>query len=1260
MPPLTPPQRTALTAAAAAGAVVSVAALTWSVVQLTRHKSHHSSEAADEAPERWTQAQVAAWLQENGVSKAAANLCQRFHLNGEALLRVTERDLYRMGVPLRDARVVLAAVEDLKESPVLLSRASQAATSRQPSLASASSHPPVAAPPAVATASPSERFEAAWNALVRTCVLPSDAAAPAEQQQRVVVYTSALLECFQALSPREQTTALALVASAEDGAAMTPASATRDDASPPPSAPRAAAGVSEAASAEPAGALRAVEAKLQPLHTMVDGFLEFLQSPEMDAVPPEDFEELGDRVVGQVKRVVRVCEQLPSEMSTPLLRKCERVFEVLASRRNVSAAVTAASQENRKAIMEALYDVIARVKDPSLRSLPPAQQVETLTSLAKRAESIERLSSGAVEGVAKDEQVLKIVQPVLQLIREAVRVSLSEAGVDASTPATREAAAEEDAEEEDAEKPMTSADIPVIVETIRKIQQTLQSPEFRQAPAEVRAQLCAVLSQRITALEDRTGGLPAPTQNAVRELLQNTQSVLAAVGNTAAASAGGATAEGEENDAAEEEDEAEEEEEESAEADADESRAAQQPTSVERYVEQLERIFEFLTSEALEHAPAEERARMAAELMQRVDRIRTEVAGSAVEGPIVSQLIEPLYDLLRNMATMQAPSRQFVEVTAPLHDVQELLNSTAFQQAPHPEKMRIARGIVPQLQQLTATFAQLSPSERAGAEELVRPISEELLRIVRERPATQVSAQSVLDGLQSVMRTIQGAEFTTMSPAARGAWAAKAVGDLERLNDDCVALGPEGDALRPIVQRLERQLRGLFEMADSAGAAPQENGSTLWATVRAMEAELARADAEGTFVAPSRLQQMLTVLGDAADTADTTAEEESLLQHFGDDLRRHVEGATAVSPDGEAEDAAAGAAEDGEGADDEDDALDSLRVSLRTLLDVAQEDDGMSGASLSAIAAKTEELIAAADEAGVAWRSDAASARAVKGILDLLQQSGLSAEQRSGAAAAGGSAASAPSKVEEVLQSSIKALSESPPTSQEEFAPFMRVLQLAQPAAEHMTNRELVLLKTLQEAVIESMRAMPEPPHPIGEAGDADNGRVAPDDEGEEEEEGDEVDAVLDALLDMSFKLRDGSYTAEQLDEFEAIQHDLQELLAQAGVDSAEAMASVREQIRLQRKALLNAEGKEGEEEEGEEEEASERAEAAEEGERRQRQEAREGTQAFNEDDDDAASEGAVMAEAGKSAPRRAVDAAQEDDAGEEEEEEEEEGVQKP
>jgi hypothetical protein len=1285
MPLLTPPQKTALVAAVA-GTVVGVAALSWSVVQLKRHQQQ-ASESAGVAPENWTKAQVATWLRDNGASKATIDLCLRFNLTGEILLQVTERDLYRMGVPLRDARVILAAVADLKESPVLLARTSLPSSSRQPSLARASSHPTPAQPAPGTTTSPVERFEAAWNALVRTCVLQSDDASPAEQQQRVVVYTSALLECFQALSPHEQATALALV-SVEDNTSLhhPPAAAATTDIAT--SAAKADAGAETAAL--PADALRGVTQKLQPLHVMVDGFLEFLQSPELGAVSSDDFDELGARVAGQVKRVVRVCEQLPPEMGGPLLRKCEKVFEVLARRQsgeaagtaaaavaaNVATAATAATptasqRENGRAIMQGVLDLVKAVKDPALSELLPAQRVKALSSLVRRAEAIEALASGVVEDVARDEQILKIVQPVLQFLRDAVRVATDAAAAADSEAANGEGEVDEEAEREEgkgeeaaadaAQLNITSTDIPVIVETVQRIQETLQSAEFQHAPAEVRAQLCAVLMQRISALEDRTAGLPTPTRTAVRELLQNTKSVLAAVGNTAVAASehAAADADGEAAAAADAEDgdtaEAGEGEEDAEAAmndevdeEADEGGAASavaNAVGIERYVEQLEKIFEFLTSEALEHAPADERVRMAVELMQRVDKIRGDIAGSPAEGPIAKELIEPLYDLLKNMTTSQAPSKQFLDITAPLRDVQELLNSAAFQQVPHTEKMRIARGIVPQLQRLTAAFSTLPPSERAAAEELVHPISEELLRIVRERPTAEVSAQSVLARLQGVMRTIQGAEFTAMTPAARSAWAAKAVAELERLDSDCVSLGPEGDALRPIVQRLEGQLRGLLagDMAESQGGrsegressaakaaadaatitpneAPNGDEDPRWATLRAMQTELAQAEKSGELISPARLQQMLNVLGAAAEVADMTDTQEHLLQNFGEGLRRQVETATAV-PDGG----------DGEDSEGDDDALDSLRVSLQTLLDVAQEDGGASGAELSSIAAKTEELISMADEAGVRWREDAQCGRAVRSILEILQETGITGGQGiSNQARAGDTAASAPSKVEEVLKATIQALADAPPTDKDGFTPFMRVLQLAQPAAEQMTNRELVLLKTLQEGVIEAMRRLPRPPHPIGELDGKDGSASEHRGEAEEEEkpegegeEKDDVDAVLDALLDMSFKLRDCAYTAEQLDEFEAIQHDLEELLTRAGVDSTEAMASVREQIRLQRNALRRAEGVDGED--GKEEEAGEEKETSPPSAGQAMGDAgvadaaqpREGTDAFNEDDDD-------------------------------------------
>ncbi|KPI87716.1 hypothetical protein ABL78_3189 [Leptomonas seymouri] len=1245
MPSMTSAQKTTL-AAAVTAAVVGVTALTWSVVQLNR--SHRASESADVPPESWTKAQVAAWLHDNGVSKAASALCLRFNLTGEALLQVTERDLYRIGVPLRDARVVLAAVEGLKECPVLLAQASQAPTPRQPSLASVSSRQLATAAAPDNAASPGERFEAAWNALACACTLPSDDASMGVQQQRVVVHTSALLECFQALSPQEQATALALVAVSEGKAAVPPIVPAETPVSPPVKTSAAGAGTASATSA-----IREVEKKLQPLHAMVDGFLEFLQSPELSAVPADDFEELGARVAVQVKRVVRVCEQLPREMGHPLLRKCEKVFEALSRRQDAAVASTTDQLESRKTVMQALYEVITGIKDPAILELPPAQRVKALSALTKKAEAIEALASGAAADAPKDEQVLRVVQPLLRFLREAIQVSAETAATEAggaveTEKAGADAAAKQQGgeNEETEEQQIANADITVILGTIQKIQETLQSVGFQHAPPQVRAQLCAALSQRISALEGRIESLPAPTRGAGQELLQSIKLVLAAVGNAAAACTNGAAGQ----DAAADEKEEEEAVAENggvgkteAEGQAAAHKSPANSVNIERCLTQLEKIFDFLTSDALKDAPANERKMMAEELRQRVDRIRDEIKGDPAEDVIYRELVNPLYDILRKVVTMQPSSQEYLDITEPLRDIQELLNSASFVQLPHAEKMRVAREIVPQLQRLTATVASLPDSERDAAEELVHLVSEELLRIVRERPTTEVTAQSVLDRLQALMRTIQGAKFTTMTAAGRSAWASSTIAELQRLNEDCVALGTEGDALRPIVQRLEQQLRDLF-LADSsaeekttakastattptqksATLAPQKDGrQSIFATVRAMLGELADADENMTPVASTRLQQMLSTLSEAAEMIVMTDVQENLLQDFGEELRKHVERATAIPGSGEG--MVDAGTEDEEAADD---ALDSLRVSLQTLLSLAQGDGGASGPELSSIAAKTEELVSMADEAGVKWREDAQCNSSVRSVLEILRQTGAADGRGSRDAGVSAATAAAPSKVEEVLQSSIKALADAPPTSKEDFTPFMRVLQLAQSAAEQMTNRELVLLKTLQDSVIEAMHRLPEQPNSIGD-GNGNNG-VTPDQEVQNEQETedrDDVDAVLDALLDMSCKLRDGTYTSEQLDEFERIQKDLKDLLTRAGIDSTEAMASVREQVRLQRKALHNAQGSDAEDSIDEEESPMRAAAVASEEAERDAQ-PREEMGVFNEDDDVAANEGVAAAAA--------------------------------
>ncbi|KAG5473915.1 hypothetical protein LSCM1_04551 [Leishmania martiniquensis] len=1234
--PYPPPSHTSTILAAAAGAVAGAAVLAWGISYAHRCQKGHDDPASSGAT--WTTQQVSAWLRDNGVSKTSVAVCCRYKVDGDTLMRLTAQDLYIMGVSLRDARIILAAIDDVRGTTALLPTASPRC------FASLQSRPSSrAAPPAV---SPSvEQFEAAWRALVRTCALPPSDTSPAGQQQRLAVYTGALLESFQVLTAIEQEMALSLVASAEKVPVFPPGSVSREAQHRP-----AETELPE----DTSGLVQAVESKLKPLHDMLDGFLDFLRSPDLDAVAPADVKELSERVTSQVKRIVQVAKQLPPELSGPLLRKCEGVFEALSSRQRTPPGSPGKEADGKAKLMHALRNMLSTVEGPALRDFPPAQRLQVLSSLSERAKALEAVATGSAPGEPKDEEALRTVQSLLRLLQEAIRVSKQEAEGGAQT------VTEEEREEVDAPADADAAGEPlsVIIGTMQAVQGTLQSKAFQQALPAVKMQLCTTLRQRVAELDEKLLGLPPAVQAMVRDLLLNTKKVLdvvmataeAVVGNGGNGSPAGDEAQKEAPVASQESD-----------GDADAVLKGQKNEGrvhdggIDAHVEELERIFDYLTSDALEQATMEERKRVAATLLQRVEVIRADVEAHDSESALITELVAPLQSLLSDIAGNHAASREFLEITAPLSDVRYLLTSKSFQQLPHTEQVRVARSFVPQLLQLTSSFSSLSDPERKAAEELMRPINEELLRMMHNRDPARRSTQEVLDCLQAVMRTVQGAEFTTMLPAARSAWAADTVAELGRLRDDCTALGADGEAVLPLIERLRSQLAGLLPDRtdvgedsrrddsgeaerggdDVSGEAPQKQKGALadlWDTVSDMRDELLAAEKAATPVSPERLQKMLHVMGEAVDLPGISARQGATLQEFGNLLRRQVADMT-----DETKDRSSGAEVDGveKDCDEAKAALHAFRRSLQALMDVVQDGSAVSATELSAVASKAEELIASANVAKINWREDSWCTRAVETILEALQQSR--------GTEGGARRDRMPSKVEAVLQSSAAALIARPPTSKEDFAPYMRLLQLAQSSAEQMTNRELMLLKSLQEAVIEAMRRFPEPPLQNGAKAEQQADNEAEEDGDNDEKSG--VEAVLDALQHMSYRLREGSFSAEELDEFEHVQQDLERLLADEGVEVEDAMEAVRGQIRMHRDKLVNGEaGGDEEVEDALNERAGAgilqpEAEPAEKDILDPLQ--RESADAFNEDDDDGiGSNGAAAASADTNgAPQHPADA---------------------
>ncbi|CAJ1029999.1 hypothetical protein, conserved [Leishmania lindenbergi] len=1198
--------------AAAAGVVAGTAVFAWGILHWDRRQQRH--EGPDSPDSSWTAQQVAAWLRENGVSKSSVMLCCRYRVDGDTLMRLTAQDLYYMSVPLRDARIILAAIEDVRNCPVILSSVLPRSVSRRrssPSLRSAQLPVPSSA----------EQFEAAWRALVRTCTLPANNASPAEQQQRLAVYTGTLLESFQVLTVSEQAAALSLVAAAEKVRVFPSGNMSRE-VHPAP--------LSTDTPADTSFSMEAMEEKLKPLHGMLDGFLDFLRSPDLDAVAPAEFEELGERVAAQVKRVLRVAEQLPPELKSLLRRKCDDVFEALSNRQRTMPGASGSKAPDRATLMQALRNVLSVVEDPALRALPTAQRMQVLSSLAKKAEAIEAIVAGSVSHAPKDAEVLSTVQSLLRIIQEETRASQREAEADAQPAADEEGEEEKVPAAEDADA--TGGSISVIVATVQDVQATLQSEAFQCAPAAAKVELCTSLLQRVTALEDNLAALPPPAQAMVRDLLLNTKKVLAVMMATAESEGGHGAEDLPAEDEADEEEQDSDGDAEAAQAEREKSERANSSTGIETSVAQLERIFDFLTSDSLGKATVRERQQVASKLLQRVEAIKLDVAAHDTQGTLIRELIGPLEELLFDMAGNHSASPEFLEITAPLRDVQLLLTSDSYRQLPRSEKLRIAGTVLPQLHQLTSSFSSLSDSERVAAEALVQPINEELLRLSRRCDLATGSAQEVLNRLQAVMRSIQGAEFTTMLPAERSSWATNTVAELDQLRDCCVTLGAKGEEVLPLIERLRNQLSGLLpdrsdaeggeghgDSCDGEHVSDGDNGEAqqkqegkpadlVWGAVRDSHAELLAAERTATSLPPERLKRMLRVMSEAAELQGMSAQQEAALQEFGNLLRRHVEAMTGQTNGGGGGAKVADAESD---CDEGNAALHALRRSLQMLINEVHGENKATTAELSVVARKTEELISGADAANINWRGDSQCARAMRSILEALQQLRGSED--------GASGARVPSKVESVLQSSLEGLIVNPPTSMEDFAPYIRVLELTQSSAEQLTNRELMQLKRLQEAVIKAMQQLPELPPPNREK----NGLKA-DDEAEEgcnDEEVDRVEAVFDTLRQMSYKLREGPFSAEELDEFEKVQEDLARFLADEGVDVGDSIKAVREQIRLQREALTNGEA--GDEEElelaGNEEDDIDVLQSELQCAEQQTLGSlpAEGTDAFNEDDDD-------------------------------------------
>lgn len=1143
---------------AVAGGAMAVGLVAFTAVRLLHRRLASVEDFKDKNVSLWTPAEVEAWLCDIGAGRNTQRIFKVCNISGCTLLELTAKDLQRMGVLSRDARIILASLPDLQWD-------SAATVEDKPSHTVPVAHVVARMTPVAAAV-----LRNANDMFTALMVPRSGIATPVggpNQGTRMVSHLYNLLNDFHALSTTEQTSLMVPLEQCLSTALReteTNEGALLKDAAP----------VYNAIPPEMEAELRR---KLQPLYSMVNSFSEFLASPELDSLPPAEFEELQERISVQIKRAMTVAQQLPVEVGGPLLQQCESIFGLLARRQRTKQQRDAEPVPDVEPafLMKKLGSITTRVKDSALQQLSPAERIVVFEGLVKEVMEVRATAAaGARANSTQDGRVIAVADGILSLLLEAVNISKQEqeagtAAVGVDTPHSAVNVLEEGGKNGDTDAtpltPSGAAQLDSIATALQKMLLTLQSPAFLSAPADLQKKVAEGLLQRISAMQEEVSALPHTEQGVLSELLQNTREYLSRILRTTASSsvdgvearkAGVSEKQRAESNNQEDQnptnsDSAPEEE---GEEEGGDGEGEEDVT--EAYVEQLSRIFNFLTAEEFEKAEPSVQQKLAGRLLQLVIKIKEEVEEQDSMAWLLEELVIPLYTLLSNIAGSKEMSQQFKDISESLEYIHNFLQSPAFQGSTFAKKLQVACTVIPQLQQITSSFANLSPAERAAADELTRPINEILTQLSKSRDAATVDPRDILNRIHKIMCVVQEPSFIEMTPEERSDWVNAALKELATIGADCANAGPESQTLLSMVQKLTSELSQLSLSPKASSTTPEDDtdaaeeprddtGSKgIFEKMRQMSTALDVAKGKGKQIPVEVIQEMLDVVQCASEEGPTTAAQESLLMRFVDQLKNSIE-----SLQGAPENATATPT------------INSVEDFKRGLIAILEQFTGGNSATRHDVQQATQlldRLLTAANCASVDWRSDEAAAKLVQTILVALQRT-QEEEAKSSEASISNLCA--------VLSSAVESIKQHPPASRQELLPYASVLQLAQSAANQLEEPEMQLIRELQAEVLHAMQAIVAEP-PGAEAIDR-------------------PQSLNDRLLEMSENLRDEVLSPEKLTSYETAFEQLSKTV-QGDPDYAEVISCIRQQIELQR--LLHQNTQE-EEEESEEEEGSEEEE---------------------------------------------------------------------
>ncbi|RNF03355.1 hypothetical protein TraAM80_05934 [Trypanosoma rangeli] len=796
----------AIAVASAAAVTIPTAIL---LLRLARSRKRQQEPPFDDVPvPQWTVHQVAQWLRSLGVSEEAVNNFRKNDVDASVLFLLEEGDnVNKLAPKMRDQLLIRRGLREL-----------QAQTTREEHEVKSVSAPGEGRYEAEADRVMDflKRLTAIGSLLTSSEFNNASPDMQRRQRQECLEWMQGFLGEVQKFSPEHQAKLMPFAKKVETLIIHSQGSgATR-------------------ASAEPSD----LETQLKTLHEMVDSFLRVLDSTNMRVISDPQVVLLRERVQSQINDILAVTRRLPPQYGEPLRKKCELVLQKLQGGGSAEEETTTAVEATQAAsasqavllapMVKRLRDVFTSLKSSHLISLEPAERLFRISEMLKDVRNIQQEAATwsdprAIEVVNQvSGNIVTVLEQMEALTQEEV------ASVRAGTT------------EEGDENGSAQTSLQGIVAMLQALIQVLYSDDLARAAPAVRQQMLSQLQQSMRRLRQQVAGLPLNQATAsVAEMIEKGNAYV----NALVESDRGANIELEENQGNEKEEvkNIPREVEVNREMPLYSSEVNPldmewQGSAIDDALLELEKLFEYINSNEYKTMPPGKKSEVARQNLARLIDIEKRCA--QCEGfDQLKELIEPLKEIVQSAVRREeesaAPGRTplFLNISTHLRQMGDLINSDEFKRADINSKKSAARSIIPQLQKIASTLSLLPSQERAAAERLLSPINETLKGIAakREEDSSEDVAgpQHVMSQMEEVLSILQSEGFQTTTEHQRQVIVRRLLQKMTELKEECAQEGGAATPLLPILHRLTAQLQSFVQTGGPVRATgAQAHGET--------------------------------------------------------------------------------------------------------------------------------------------------------------------------------------------------------------------------------------------------------------------------------------------------------------------------------------------------------------------------------------------------------------------------------------------------